>query len=126
MFCSYFESHYTVLGNLKIDLKDDEDLSHSTVDSILHKLRRLVGLFNKSTILNEELLKAQQPINSTPKKGIKVKLLRLIQDVKTRWNSLYLMGKRYLALIKPLDKVFAEQNEGYKHKNKNLTPEEQE
>ena len=74
----------TVLGNLKIDLKDDEDLSHSTVDSILHKLRRLVGLFNKSTILNEELLKAQQPINSTPKKGIKVKLLRLIKDVKTR------------------------------------------
>ena len=36
------------------------------------------------------------------------------------------MGKRYLALIKPLDKVFAEQNEGYKHKNKNLTLEEQE
>ena len=48
--------------------------------------RKLIGHFNRSTLASDELEAYQQRQGQKP--------LKLIQDVPTRWNSLYLMFER--------------------------------
>ncbi|OQV24208.1 hypothetical protein BV898_02155 [Hypsibius exemplaris] len=63
----------------------------SALQPVLNKARKLVTTFNMSAAATEELLKQG---------GIK-----LVSDVKTRWNPTLLMLKRLIKLKKPVDLI---------------------
>lgn len=68
---------------------ESEDIRFKT---FIGKCRSLATLFNHSTNLNSQLLNDQR--THVPSK----KPLRLVQDVVTRWNSLYLMLRRIVKI----------------------------
>lgn len=57
---------------------------------IIDKIKSIVGYFRRSNISNEKLMKCQQQMGQQP--------LKLIQEVKTRWNSLFYMLERFILL----------------------------
>lgn len=59
-----------------------------SINSIIIKCSQIVGHFSHSNLANEALTKAQQVLNLPQHK--------LIQSVKTRWNSVYYMMERLL------------------------------
>lgn len=62
--------------------------------SLIEKCRKIVSVFHQSTKLSEYLSEAQKLLN--------IEQHKLIQDVKTRWNSTYLMIER---LYEQLDAI---------------------
>lgn len=78
------------LRELKLDVNSPDD--DQTFSSLISKCRSIVSLFNHSTGMNKELKDAQINNNSGTKP------IRLIQDVVTRWNSLYKMLERLIKL----------------------------
>lgn len=64
-------------------IQNDPDLS-----DIIHKIKKIVAYFHKSTKATENLTVNQKRINLPNHK--------LIQHVQTRWNSVYYMLERYL------------------------------
>ena len=65
---------------------NDSILTQPSVVSLLAKARSIAGFFNHSTTALHALHQVQKELNVTE--------LNLIQDVKTRWNSSYLMLNR--------------------------------
>ena len=63
-------------------------LEDPAVAKLLRRVRKIVGAFKHSSLKVEELIREQEQL------GLKV--LRLIQDVKTRWASTYLMLVNFL------------------------------
>lgn len=63
------------------------------VSILLHKVRDVVGHFERSTTSKEKLLANQANNNIADKTQ-----LRLIQDVTTRWNSTFYMLQRFTVL----------------------------
>lgn len=63
-------------------------LEDPAVAKLLRRVRKIVGAFKHSSLKVEELVREQEQL------GLKV--LRLIQDVKTRWASTYLMLVNFL------------------------------
>ncbi len=72
----------------------------------IKKCSNIAGFFNHSTNLKENLYK-EQTKNNMPQKS-------LIQQVKTRWNSLYFMVSRILVNITSLNPLLINET-----KNKN-------
>jgi hypothetical protein len=80
-----------------IDIVDegekDENSNFYQIGQALSKCRIIVTTFNHSSQLND-LLEESQIESGIEKKHI----LHLIQDVKTRWHSTFLMAERMLKL----------------------------
>ncbi|XP_037816682.1 E3 SUMO-protein ligase ZBED1-like isoform X1 [Lucilia sericata] len=73
---------------------DEDEISdetgHSELKSIINKIKKIVCFFKKSEAASTYLNDLQKESGKQPK--------RLIQEIKTRWNSLYEMVERYLEL----------------------------
>ena len=89
----------TTLSNLKISLENGDG------SQIIQKCRKLVSTFNHSTQLTEKLIEDQENSNKQEPDKTKWYKLRLIQDVVTRWNSLYLMLSRIFKLKDLINRV---------------------
>lgn len=89
---------------------DEEDLMSETGPSqlkdLVRKIKKIVCFFKRSEAASTTLTNVQKESGKQPK--------RLIQEVKTRWNSLYEMVERYLELSefvsRSLLKVIAEKS----------------
>ena len=90
---------------------------------VLVKCRKLIGTFNHSTQLTETLIEDQMKTNDQEPDKSKWTKLRLIQDVVTRWNSLYLMLSRLVKLKDAVKRVL-HLRENTNHLEKNLTDDE--
>lgn len=74
---------------------NDED---DNLKNILKKCRNIVGFFKRSEVGNRLLAEKQKQLgNST--------ILKLKQDIHTRWNSTYFMLERLIVLKEPLSIV---------------------
>ena len=76
------------------------------------RCRRITTAINHSTVLSDRLREIQ--IDMSAKKQFKLgelnEPLRVIADVKTRWNSTYLMAERLFHLYGPIKRLFNEKN----------------
>ena len=70
--------------------------------SLFSGIKKIVKQFNSSTQLIEQLMNKQNE-----------RKLRPIQDVITRWNSLYMMPERFLVLFVQLKEVINNQSNEY-------------
>lgn len=75
------------------DLYSQDDIL-LTLKTLLKYIRKIIGLFNSSTLLSDELAESQGSSSLVP-----------IQDVVTRWYSVYLMLERFLKLFHHLKTV---------------------
>ena len=92
----------TTLKNLKINFENGDG------NELISKCRKLVGGFNHSTQLTEKLLEDQRKSkeqSQASNEKLKHRCLRLIQDVITRWNSLFLMLIRIIKLKDSIRRV---------------------
>lgn len=78
------------------------------------KCRKIVGFFAKSTTSRQKCIEIQLSVspNETP--------LQLVQEVDTRWNSMYLILQRLNILRRPLSLILCDNN-----MSNNLTTKEQ-
>lgn len=83
------------------DLDDDENdenwedvIDNSSLAEVVKKLKKTVRFFKQSEVASSELTRLQVE----ELKILESKALKLIQEVKTRWNSYYAMIDRYLNL----------------------------
>ena len=82
---------------LQLAIQDmHKDLDES-FHEMMHKAKRVIAFVNKSTRAQELLKTVQEPLH--PEK----KPLKLIQENVTRWNSTYLMLKRFLQLKRAIN-----------------------
>jgi len=115
--------------NLEDEIEDAVDqnrASNSTTQNteiienslFMSKCRKLVGLFSHSTLLHEQLIsdQKQEYPNKEP--------LRLIQDVPTRWNSLYCMMDRIKTAGNSVNRVLLSENNRQDHSEKMITDPE--
>jgi len=79
---------------------------------ILKKCRSIVGFFKRSEVGNRILGEKQKQLGYT-------QILKLKQDVRTRWNTTLIMFERLVKLKEPLTIVIS-----LKEAPSNLTPEE--
>ena len=91
--------------DIQLCLKDG--LQIAVVDRAIGAARRLVEHFKKSELATTALRKRQQQMspNATASKP-----LQIVQDVKTRWNSVYFMIERLLELRWPICAVLSDVN----------------
>lgn len=68
------------------------------------KCRGIVAFFAISTSAKEKFVQVQLQVNPN------ATTLRLVQDVDTRWNSMYMMLKRFITLRKPLSLILCEKD----------------
>ena len=92
------------------ELYEDECEAFIQLDTEIHpiisKIRKIIKIFRKSPVKNDALQTYVKQSNSG-------KSLKLILDIKTRWNSLQSMLERYMKLRKDIDKTlidFGKQN----------------
>lgn len=76
------------------EILDDNQNELNLLIKVIRKVKRIVTFFRKSEIAATELKNFQK--TEWNKKDIEC--LKLVQEVRTRWNSLYLMIERYLHL----------------------------
>lgn len=79
-------------GGLEEEL--DEEAELADIEISLVKMKKIIRLFRKSPVQNDELQK-----NSIKELG---KELQLSRDCRTRWNTLYFAIKRFLKMQKPV------------------------
>lgn len=82
-----------------------DKVSNTAISKCVGAASRLVGHFNHSCLATTELMKRQKLMNNTdgePKK--------LIQYVKTRWNSMYDMFERLTELCWPVVAMLSDHN----------------
>jgi len=76
------------------ELIGEEDAGRS-IKAILKKCRSIVGFFKRSEVGNRMLIDKQKQLGIT-------QVLKVKQDVRTRWNSTLLMLERLVKLKEPL------------------------
>lgn len=79
-------------------------VSNSPIAKTIHAANRLVSHFHHSTVANNELTKRQKTINEGETS------YKLIQSVKTRWNSVCDMFERLLQLRWPITAVLGDRS----------------
>lgn len=82
--------HLAVISSMGID-----KVTNSTLSKCVRAASRLIGHFSHSTLAETELVKTQQAMVITSKNG---QPLKLIQHVKTQWNSVFDMFQRLVKL----------------------------
>ena len=106
-----------------IDLIEDGEKDSSSkfffIAKTLTKCRKIVTSFNHSSQLND-LLEENQIKQGIEKKNV----LHLIQDVKTRWHSTFLMAERMLKLHSYVKDIFNSKQQ-YKEMRKFLLDEDE-
>lgn len=80
------------------NVNNDGGSSDSQLKEILKKCRNIVGFFKRSEVGNRKLVEKQQQM------GLQT-ILKLKQDVCTRWNSTLVMMERLLQLKEPITVV---------------------
>ena len=114
----------------KIKTQDTENISEhqKCILVIIKKCKNLATSFNHSTQLTEKLINLQvDESQSTQNQGIdqpKNSKLRLIQEVETRWHSLFMCLDRISILHSFVDKVLNSSHEYKKQRENILTSEE--
>lgn len=74
-----------------INLTAQNGLQVEPIKTLLNKIKTCVSYFKRSTLATEKLLRYQMQVGEAhPKK--------LIQDVATRWNSVFFMVERFVVL----------------------------
>ena len=81
----------TMAEGVALEIEENENFTYNSENSstitkfqnLVKKCREIASVFHKSTQLNELLKEKQKELN-LPKNG-------LVQEVSTRWNSLFLM-----------------------------------
>lgn len=74
---------------------NDDGSSDSRLKEILKKCRNIVGFFKRSEVGNRKLVEKQQQMGQQ-------NILKLKQDICTRWNSTLVMMERLLQLKEPI------------------------
>lgn len=92
---------------------ESNELDSVKIKLILKKCRVIVGFFKRSEVGNRILGEKQKQLGFT-------QLLKLKQDVRTRWNSTLIMLERLVKLKEPLTVTML----SVKEAPSNLTPEE--
>lgn len=92
---------------------ESNELDSVKIKLILKKCRVIVGFFKRSEVGNRILGEKQRQLGFT-------QLLKLKQDVRTRWNSTLIMLERLVKLKEPLTVTMI----SVKEAPSNLTPEE--
>jgi hypothetical protein len=87
----------------RISCLDEEDEEEDTSVFVLKKACDLVTLFHSATVATERLIAVQKHLEPTSI------LLKLLQDVKTRWWSTYSLVKRVLELREALLHLFQDE-----------------
>ncbi|KAK3922547.1 Zinc finger BED domain-containing protein 4 [Frankliniella fusca] len=87
----------------EIDDHDDDGTPENGefLRGLIKKVKKIVRFFRQSEIANSELLKIQSERAGKPDH----QCLRLIQEVRTRWNSCYQMLDRFLLLADHVSQV---------------------
>lgn len=92
----YVKAEEAIEGNQRIMILEDNSDENS---SVIPKLRKLIIKINSSP---QRRGRFSQHLNIFPE----IKSLNLILDVKTWWNSTYLMLKRALVLREVIIKIY--------------------
>ena len=92
--------HLAVTGAMGVD-----KVSNSTISKCVSAASRLVGHFSHSLLATTELEKRQQQMGVLGENG---QPLRLVQFVKTRWNSVHDMFQRLVKLRWPVVAVLSD------------------
>ena len=79
-----------------IQLCINDGLKQKAIAKATGGAKRIIGHFSHSPLSTNAILDQQRRLNPSERP------VKLIQDVQTRWNSIYLMMKRLLALRVPL------------------------
>lgn len=90
-----FDSMPCAAHTLQLTVK--QVLEQPEIAALLKKVRKIVGAFKHSALKVHELKDEQKRLN--------MKLRKLLQDVVTRWNSVYLMIDVFLDNRKPVEVV---------------------
>ena len=72
----------------------EDGLKLNTIDRLLGACQKLVGHFKHSTVATAALVDRQKRVNMPVK--------RLLQDVTTRWNSVYYLLDRLVEIQWPI------------------------
>ena len=84
-----------------IQLCVEDGLKLNTIDRLLGACRKLVGHFKHSTVATAALVDRQKRMNMPVK--------RLLQDVATRWNSIYYLLDRLVEMRWPISAVLSDE-----------------
>lgn len=82
-FCTKQHAHVSCFAHT-LQLAVDDGLKLEEIDIAATKARKLVGHFNRSTVASDALENYQHTHGET-------RPLKLVQDIATRWNSMYFM-----------------------------------
>ena len=85
VFMSSVEGHVQCFAHT-LQLAVEDGLKQDAIQKAAASCRKLVGHFNRSTLASDGLESYQKTQGQKP--------LKLVQDVPTRWNSLYFMFER--------------------------------
>jgi len=88
--CAAHKLHLAVINSMGID-----KVTNSALSKCVGAASRLVGHFSHSALAETELAKRQQAMAITGENG---QPLKLVQHVKTRWNSVFDMFQRLVKL----------------------------
>ncbi|XP_022165454.1 zinc finger BED domain-containing protein 1-like [Myzus persicae] len=77
------------------EIGPDDNTDESDLKKIFKKCRNIVGFFKRSEVGNRMLVEKQKQLGNET-------VLKLKQDVRTRWNSTFLMLERLIKLKEPL------------------------
>lgn len=77
-----------------INLTVNDCLNHTDLQEILQKCRDIVTYFKQSVLAADKLRDVQNSVNK--------KVLKLVQETKTRWNSTLYMVKRIIDILESL------------------------
>lgn len=90
-------------GSFHLDLKEDEPELSESFDVLIRKVRTVVKMFRRSPTKNDDILQKYT-------KEEFGKEMQLLIDLKTRWNSLYIMLERFRKLKNSIRKSLIDLN----------------
>ncbi|XP_015375592.1 PREDICTED: zinc finger BED domain-containing protein 1-like [Diuraphis noxia] len=115
--CIAHKLNFAVQNSLKLsdnqEIGPSDDIDESDLKELFKKCRNIVGYFRRSEVGNRMLVEKQKQLGCES-------VLKLKQDIRTRWNSTFLMLERLIKLKEPLTIVMISIREA----PSNLSPDE--